>query len=364
MKDEDTAKLQAAAGQSEAAVAPAVAGQEIKPSQPEPASPALPAQAASPSAPAAAEPESDLDISSLTTPAEPEVATEADSSPELADEPLPGAPPEAGGPAAEQVHRRPVVMHPRGRSRGVYISIVLAFLVAGAAGCYGMYQHYDTQFSALRKSNAELAAQSQQLEQQAATQADLNEGKIADAKADDLKSADISLLGGKVTAAMPAEWTKVPVSGCAGGSRDSAVVCQAVLALAPNDKVQTDGTADWKAQLEIYDYAAEDGSARQWYEKQYVKDVLHTAAGSIPREINVDETTIGDNSALTFQSMAGSQSKPSYVDGRYVVVHGKYAVVVRAELQMASTGMNPGYDYRTTYGPVLQELLKTVKFED
>lgn len=244
---------------------------------------------------------------------------------------------------------------------GILIAVLLSFGIVASAYAVG-----HARITNVTRQNNALKAQASSLSKQIKQQDDINKGIVS--ASDEYKDPDggLGLLDGAITFTLPKDWSRVPATDCSGGSRDSEVLCYDVAAIAPKSLIN-DGKSNWSAGVAVFEYKSTDGSAQNWYETKY--DGTPLANYNIPIILNLKTDPINGDSAVSFQAEGGVyKGTLAYTNAFYVLVHGKYAVLVHARLQDGGVyGSYPGakpYDYRTTYEPILRQFIESIKFKE
>jgi hypothetical protein len=202
--------------------------------------------------------------------------------------------------------------------------------------------------------NSALQLQATALQSQIKQQDDINKGIAKPANAYKDPAGGLGMVDGAVTFTLPKDWARAAASSCQPGANiTSQVLCYDVAKIKP-------ASADWSANVAVYEYSSAVGTARQWVETKYSEPLSNFVEPSV-KDIVVDP--IGGNSAISYNTVSGTASNPNYIYATYVVVHGKYAVVVTAQVQTKMVGQS-AYDYRQTYQPALKQFIDSVRFKD
>jgi len=241
---------------------------------------------------------------------------------------------------------------------------VIFIIILGAGLITYFYSVGHSKVAILKGKNNSLSVQAANLRQQIQKQDNVNDGTVPANSVYKDPAGGIGMVNGAVIFTLPKDWVRQPVTGCMGGSVGSDVTCYDIASIAPKALVDSKGAASWSASVAVYAYASSDGSARSWYEKKY--DGTPIANYNTPVGISINEASIGDYSALSYERVYGPLDNPDQDQGFYVVVHGMYAVVVTATLKDVQTyqGTQPVFDYRSTYGLDLTHFIQSVKFKD
>jgi len=265
---------------------------------------------------------------------------------------------------SESVHAPTVVGAPQKRDQsklGILVAILFSFGVIGSAYITG-----PVKIASGTRQNNELKAKVLSLNEQIKQQNNLNQGiTLANNEYKD-SAGKLGLVDGAITFELPKDWARVPTTSCSGGSRDSEVLCYDVAAIAPKSLIN-EGQSNWSAEVAVFEYKSTEGSAQNWYEARY--DGMPLASYNVPSALNLKTDVINGDSSVSFQ-LVGEIYKgvTAYTNAFYVVVHGKYAVLVHARLQDGGVyGSYPGakpYDYRTIYEPILRHFIESIKFKE
>jgi hypothetical protein len=242
--------------------------------------------------------------------------------------------------------------------------IVILILVIGIALVFGTYHKENGDATKITDQNNSLSSRIVSLNSKIKQQQNINNGVVSAGSIYKDPTGKIGLLNGVISMALPNGWKRLPASSCTGGSIDSNVTCEDVANVAPSDLIKSDGTASWSANIGVFDYSSSDGSAKSWYESKYFGSTL--ASFGTPEAVNISETPINGYSALSFQWAAiPPVDNPDYTNAVYVVVHGSYGVVVSAQVQASTVyGAANAFDYRTTYQPLISQMVQSIKFQD
>lgn len=242
-----------------------------------------------------------------------------------------------------------------------WLAFALIILV-GVSLAVWIYVHDSSKVRSLTSQNNVLNTQTASLKTQIQQQADINNGVVAPSSFYKDPAGKIGLLNGAITMTMPSGWVRLPQNYCGGGSVDSNVNCEDVAAVAPNNIVKPNGTTNWSASIGVFDYNSSDGTARSWYEKKYFGDTL--ASYLSPVATNISEAPVSGYSSLVFQWVAQPLNNPEYTNAVYVIVHGRYGVVVNAQVQTSTVYGTNAFDYRATYQPLINQMVQSIKFQD
>lgn len=250
------------------------------------------------------------------------------------------------------------------RRKHRYSTLIL--LIAGVGLTAGVYAFKHAHLAKMIDKNDEITARVSDLEGKIKRQNDINDGVVAaDDKYKDPKGK-LGLLDGAITFTMPKGWSRATAEHCTGGFRDSKVLCYDIATIAPDNPPAAltgdDGVSHWSAKAAVYKYEGADGSAQNWHETKY--DATPLVSYGIPAIRNINTDDINGDSSLSFEIV----DDPAYVRVRHIVVHGRYAVLMEAQLQDGGIyGSYPGvkpYDFRDTYGPILRQFFESVKFQE
>jgi len=240
----------------------------------------------------------------------------------------------------------------------VFAILIIGLMVAGA-----IYQAEHARAGHIARQNDLLSSQIATLNNQIKQQNNINNGIVPAGAVYKDPAGKIGLVNGSITMTLPKDWVRLPQGYCSIGSIDSTAVCEDTAAVAPRDLVKSDGTATWSAEIGVFDYSGADGTAKSWYENKYSGDTL--ASFGTPKAINISEAPVNGYSALSFQWVSLPLDNPDYTNAEFAVAHDKYGVTVTAQVQVG-TSYNPAnaFDYRTTYLPLLNQMVQSIKFQD
>ena len=249
------------------------------------------------------------------------------------------------------------------KSSKVLYFVIPILLIFGALTIFYIYHTEQSKANKISQANQQLTSQTLKLNDEIKKQQDINSGAVAASAVYKDPQGKIGLVNGSITMNLPNGWVRTPASDCTGGTIDSTAVCQDIATVTPSKFVKSDGTNSWGATVSVFSYNNSDGSARHWYESIYNGSPL--SSYGTPQAINISEAPINGYSALIFQ-WAGIPpiNNPDYTNAEYTVVHGKYAVVLTAQVQASTVYGDQAFDYRSTYMPLLNQMIKSIKFQD
>lgn len=263
---------------------------------------------------------------------------------------------------SEPAHASESGEKPKKRDLGRLEILITAILGLGIVA--GAYMVGNARLTNAVRQNDALKTQASSLQKQVKQQDDINKG-IASVS-DGYKDPDggLGMVDGAITFTMPKDWSRVSASDCSGGSRDSAVLCYDVAAIAPKSLIDAEGNSSWSAEVAVFEYKSSEGNAQNWYETRY--DGTPLVNYDVPSILNLKTDPINGDSTISFQA-EGEVYKGTlaYTNAFYALVHGKYAVLVHARLQ--DGGVYGGvklYDYRSTYEPILRQFIQSVRFKE
>ncbi len=262
-------------------------------------------------------------------------------------EPTDGTPPVDDSPHHPVKHRHTIL-------------IALFVLVIAAGSAFGVYESEQSKASKVVSLNSSLNTQAISLNKEIKQQTDTNNGVGAPGSVYKDPAGGIGLVNGAITLTLPSGWVRVPADLCTGGTIDSTIVCQDIAAVAPKSLVKPDGTASWSVPIKVFGYTSSNGSAENWLYSDY-------EGGYSTGAIDVSSSPINGYNAYSYEYQAFDiyGPAPEYTQAYYAVVHGKYGLVIDTMIQSGSSPSQQGsYDYRATYQPQIEQMLKTIKFQD
>ena len=211
----------------------------------------------------------------------------------------------------------------------------------------------------LSLSNDEIRANIAILEPKLKEQINTNLRIVGEDKVYEDPAGKLGLLDGKITFTLPEGWARTTASNCSGGSRDSDVLCYDIVAITPEGSSAPQLTAE----IAVFEHKEDDGNAQSWYETRY--DGTPLVNYSTPSVSHLETRTLRGDSTMSFQMVRGNEADPADINTYSVIIHGKYAVVLRARIQYdgAYPGTEP-YDHRDTYLPILQQIFESIQFEE
>lgn len=248
---------------------------------------------------------------------------------------------------------------PKPKDQNLLRLVVILILVIGIALSYGTYHKKSGDVSNITTQNSSLNSQIESLNNKTKQQQNINNGVVSAGSVYKDPSGEIGLLNGAITLTLPSGWVRVPSSSCTGGTIDSTIVCQDIATVAPKSLIKSGGTVSWSVPIKVFDYSSSDGSAENWFNTKYT-GALNTGA------MNVSTAPINGYSAYSFEYQAFDiyGPAPEYTEASYAVAHGKYAIAIDAFVQSGSTPSAKGsYDYRNTYQPQIEQMLKSIKIQ-
>jgi len=221
----------------------------------------------------------------------------------------------------------------------------LAVLVIVASASYGTYawQHKTV-------TDAEAQAVALQTEITAVQQKTAERKQANEAAA----TKTVSLLSGKVTLSLPADWVKATapklLDTCTGTATGTAV-CEAVSTVVP--AVYNSDASHFKVSVKSFKNPT-NMNAKTWFEQVY--------KGSLPRPAQGDQTlaqTISGNDAYYFlQNVSGA-----YKDLYYVVVGQGHTVLLYSRVYEVNTGAKGLTDDFTAYLPAIRLFIDTLQIK-
>jgi|GEM_PF-3367859 len=242
------------------------------------------------------------------------------------------------------------------------VLVVTLILVIGVVSAVGVYYKEHANVASVARQNSLLNTQVTTLNNEIRQQNNINSGIVSAGSVYKHPTGKIGLLNSSITMTLPKGWIRVPSSGCTGGTIDSTIVCQDTAAVAPSNLVSSDGTTKWSTTIGVFNYSSADGDGKNWYYTKYEG----MSAGSDLTAINPILSTINSYSAYSEERQAFhvGYSEPEYVFADYAVVHGQYGVVVGAQVEAGAVDGPSAFDYRTTYQPLINQMVQSIKFQD
>jgi len=248
------------------------------------------------------------------------------------------------------------------RSRATIIYLLVSVVVAGGLA-YGGYSLENGKKDQLAQQLRSIDTRLTDLQTKTKQQDNINKGIVPSNNTYQDPKGKLGLLDGKILFTLPENWVRLPSQSCSLHNIDATVLCYDTAEIAPKNQAADSKDPYWNANISVFQYKNTDGTARGWFENEYSTGPLEDASGYSSTKI--DESNINGNSALIVKN--GEQNEgDSY--NFYTIAHGSYAVIVSAQLKYGAVyGTYPGappYDYTSTYGPVLDQFIKSINFKD
>lgn len=245
-------------------------------------------------------------------------------------------------------------VEPKTKSPKKYVLPVIFVLCLAAGGA--LFWHEHAHVSALERTQRQINAQTSSLKTAITKQDNINNGIVANVATYQDPAGKLGMMNGAVLLTLPLGWTRAAADSCDGGATiDSQVLCYDVASVSSADKKFT-------ATVAVYDHSNTGEAAQQWDENEYDEPLSEYV---IPSVADISTQPVNGNSAISYELIDDEGTpQPSYVNATYITAHGKYAVVITAQLESNGDYGTVTYDYRQTYGPLLQQFAQSVEFKN
>ena len=243
---------------------------------------------------------------------------------------------------------------PQPKDKKLFGLVVILILLIGIIAAFGIYRKLHEDARNLASQNNTLNSQIASLNGKIKKQQDINNGVVPAGSIYKAPAGKIGLLNGAITMTMPKGWTNITQGYCTGGTIDSNANCEDIAAIAPSTLIKYYSgvkSATWSVSIGVFDYSSSDVSAKDWF---YTKYQGMPANSTITGTTNIFTTPVNGYSTYAID-YPGYSSTQAY----YVIAHGDYAVVVSAGVQDSGGG----FDYRTTYQPLINQMVQSIKFQ-
>jgi hypothetical protein len=264
---------------------------------------------------------------------------------------------------------QPPITEKRRTSKRILIVGTAVFLVLTAADGF-VYLWQRNLVVAESNQTVSLSAQLAKTKVDIFTMTNLNNGTVPPAAKSMLPANQVGLVSDKIIFTLPSEWMKAaPTDGspiCVPGTIEAKpMICDDIISVLPSGQTPNashPGYDSFQFQVDISAFQYSDGkSAKDWISDDYGEGL---ATMGDPSAIDQSNAPINGYDAFTYTSRYSDGSPPSTIF--YAIIHGSYAVVVRATYTRlvnptGALGNNVTVDY-SKYLPDIKTLVGSIKF--